>query len=160
MAVAAISATVVVFGWLSVLATAGGSTLVQASARFQRLGDFRVTSNPTYAGAKRSFGPATSCRLVRTRLGVDASHAVADWKRLGVQVNLRTYGGLPAGKTGCTARAAIHVSTIRVIGAQWRTSPGLRVGDSTVALLRAYPHAKKTGGSPGWYRSGFWLVTR
>ncbi len=74
-------------------------------------------------------------------------------------MNLVTFGGLPAGKTGCTAPASIHVSTVRVTGTRWYTSFGLRVGDSVVKLRRLYRRAQSTRGVPGWYGSGYWLVT-
>jgi hypothetical protein len=75
-------------------------------------------------------------------------------------MELVTYGGLPSGRTGCTAPEAIQVSTVRVTGKRWYTSLGLRVGDSVTKLRRLYPRAKTTAGVRGWYRRGYWLVTR
>ena len=132
------------------------STLIQAGATFQRLGDFWISNDPTYAGALRALGPSTSCRLING----DASFAVANWYGLGVRATLATYGLVPAGKTGCTAPRAIRIAGIRVIGKRWRTSLGLRVGSSIAELRRKYPRAVR-GRRDGWPRpNAWWLVTK
>jgi hypothetical protein len=79
---------------------------------------------------------------------------------LGIRIELVTFGGLPAGKTGCSAPERIHVSTVRVASAKWHTSFRLRVGDSVTRVKRLYPNARASNGVPGWYRRGYWLVTR
>jgi len=74
------------------------STLLQASASFQRLGDFWISNDPSYAGALDGLGKASSCRLVNG----NPAHAVANWYGLGVRATLVTYALVPAGETGCT----------------------------------------------------------
>ena len=130
------------------------SRLIRTSPNSQRLGDFRVTADPTYRGAINALGEASSCRL----LGYP-SVALAVWGDLGVAIKLSTFGGLPPGKDGCTAPADIHVWTIRVTGRDWFTARQLR-SNSVAALRRRYPKALKRRGVKGWYGSGYWLVTR
>lgn len=132
------------------------SFLIQASASFQRLGDFWVADDPTYRGAIRALGAASACHVVNG----DATRATVAWRSLGVRMSLVTFGGIPAGKTGCSAPASIQVSTIRVTGKRWLTSRKLRIGDSTGRLRRLYPRAQATRGLHGWYGAGYWLVTR
>jgi len=126
-----------------------------------RLGDFWIDKDPTYAGAIDALGPSSSCRLVKNRfLGVDRSHAFASWTMFGVAIELRTYGSLPQAKSACTAPHLIRVHTVRASDRRWRTSRGLRVGDSVTRLRRLYSSAKAVHELPGWYKRGYWLVTR
>lgn len=129
---------------------------IQAWPRFQRLGDYWVTDNPTYRGALIALGPSSSCHLANG----DPTNVVARWRAIGVQIELITYGLMPRGKNGCTAPSLIKVSTIRATGRQWQTSRGLHVGDSVSRLKRLYRGARATKGLPGWYRAGYWLVTK
>ena len=132
-----------------------GGRLIQVGSTSMRLGPFRVHSNPSYAGAIAAFGDATSCRLVRG----SATWAVTTWANLQLRAELVTYGGMPAGETGCTAPDAIHISTLRVSGQQWYTSLGLRVGQPVARLKRLYPRATATRPVGRWYGRGYWLVT-
>jgi hypothetical protein len=147
---------------LSVLVTetagarSADSRLIQVSASFQRLGAFRISDDPTYAAATRALGPSSSCHVV----GNSPSHVVAAWRPLGVSIDLLTYGGIPSGKTGCTAPGLIRVSTVRVTARSWTTSLGLRVGDRVTKLKRLYRRATATNGLHDWYGAGYWLVTR
>ena len=131
------------------------SSLIQASATFQRLGDFWVSDQPDYAGALEGLGPSSSCHLVNG----SPTHATAAWSALGVRMTLVTFGGIPAGKTGCSAPSSIRISTIRVTGKRWYTSKKLRIGDSVTRLRRLYPKARSKAGLRGWYGRGYWLVT-
>jgi hypothetical protein len=133
-----------------------GSRLIQASAGFQRLGDYWVSDDATYSGAISALGNASSCHLVAHL----SSSAVATWALLGVQMRLATFGGVPDGETGCTAPRSIFVSTIRVTGRSWQTSLKLRVGSPVSYLTSHYPHALASKAVPGWYGKGYWLVTR
>jgi hypothetical protein len=133
-----------------------GSFLIQTSASFQRLGDYWVSDEPTYQGAIDALGAPSGCRLVNG----NPTWVTATWRTLGVWMNLVTFGGMPSGKTGCTAPKLIQVSTIRVTGRRWYTSRKLRVGDSVARLRGLYPNAPTTNGVQGWYNRGYWLVTR
>jgi hypothetical protein len=137
-------------------AASSDSRVIQASATFQRLGPYWISDDPTYAGALEALGPSSSCHLV----DYTPSTVAAAWRPLGVTMSLVTFGGMPAGKTGCTAPGRIQVSTVRVTGRRWTTSVGLHVGDPVTRLTQLYPRAIATKGVPGWYRAGYWLVTR
>jgi hypothetical protein len=147
----------------AVLLTAGASTssarssdsVIRATPKYQRLGEYRVNEHPTYQGAIDALGPASSCRT----LGYP-SVALAVWNELGVAIKLATFGGLPPGKTGCTAPDRINVWTIRVTGQGWVTGRGVRVGSPVALLKQRYLRAKRTRGVREWYGSGYWLVTR
>jgi hypothetical protein len=121
-----------------------------------RLGGYRVDRQPTYAGAIAALGRSSSCK----RVGGDASHARASWSALGLVIELRTYGGLPAGKTACTALRQMKIHTLRVTSRRWTTSRGLHVGDSIGQLRTRYSAAKPVNPLVGWYSRGYWLVTR
>jgi hypothetical protein len=134
-------------------AAGADSHRIRTSATFQHLGGWKIERDPTLRGAIRALGRPTSCRVLD---GPD--HAVAVWRPLGAAVELRTYGSLRDGETGCTAPGHIQVDHVRVTGRGWLTSLGLRVGDSTAKLRHLYPKArvKKLGALPRAY----WLVTR
>ncbi len=132
------------------------SWTIRASATFQRLGPWQISDTATYADALAALGPADSCKLH----AADPSWAGATWKSIGVNVELRTYGGIPPRQTGCTAPRSIHVHTVRVVGRDWHTSFGLHAGDSVGRLRSLYPNAPSHAGLSGWYGRGYWLVTR
>ena len=148
-------AAAVLLGATEACASSGSFTISASSSR-ERIGDYRVDRDPTYAGAVTALGPSSSCRLVAG----DPSHALAAWHSLGVVVELQTYGSIPSGKTGCTASRLIHVHSVRAADHRWRTSRGLAIGDSVLRLRHLYASAKPTRGLPGWYGHGYWLVTR
>jgi hypothetical protein len=126
-----------------------------------RLGEFRIDKHPTYAGAIAALGRSSSCRLIKNRfLGVDRTHAIANWPTLGVAIELRTYGSLPRNKTACTAPQLVKVHTVRATGKRWHTSRGLHIGDWVGRLRRLYPSTTAVDRQPGWYARGYWLVTR
>jgi hypothetical protein len=138
---------------LLALLAAPSSHVIRTSATIQHLGGWRIERDPTLRGAIRALGPPTSCRLVGA-----PDHALAVWRPLGVTVELRTYGSLRTGETGCTALGHIQVDHVRVTSRSWITALGLRVGDSTGKLRHLYPKARlrKFGRLPRAY----WLVTR
>jgi hypothetical protein len=120
------------------------------------LGSYRLDANPSYAGALAALGRSSSCVL----FDGDASHARASWSVRGVEIELRTYGALPADKTGCTATRAMKIHTVRVTSRRWVTARGLRVADTVTQLKRRYQSAKRVKPLVGWYAGGYWLVTR
>jgi hypothetical protein len=133
-----------------------GRFVISASPPSIRLGVYRVDRQPTYAGAIAALGRSSSCQL----LGGDASHARASWRALGLVIELRTYGGLPTGKTACSAPRLIKIHTLRMTGRRWSTSRGLHTGDTVGQLRTEYPFAKPATRLAGWYTNGYWLVTR
>jgi hypothetical protein len=76
----------------------------------------------------------------------------ATWQSLGLVatfVDLSTGDPCGAGVLlGATARSA-----------DWRTGPGLRIGDPVTTLRRLYPHARLHAATPT-AKAGYWLVAR
>ena len=150
--VAAGAAAAVVIAVSAPFAATTDSVVLRAGRHFQQVGPFNVRRDPTLRGAVSAFGFPTSCRIV------DGITSVATWANLGVRIRLTTLGGVPAGETPCTY-GEIRVASILVTGRRWRTSLGLRRGDSVSRLRRLYPTARYQraphGSSPG---RSYWLV--
>jgi hypothetical protein len=115
-------------------AAAIDSRQIRAGKSFQRLGDFRITKNPTQGGAYAAVGEPTTCRTG------PSNHAIAHWRDLGVKIEFWTYGAHTPGRSACDD-PKIWVSEIFVTGRTWLTSLGLHVGDSVAELRRLYPRA-------------------
>jgi hypothetical protein len=133
-----------------------GPWVLRAGRSFQQVGQFRIDADPTYRGAIRAFGPASSCKLA-----VIDSGAIVRWGDLGLRIRIATLGGIPAGKTACTAPADLKVDNVRITSTRWRTSLGLRVGSSVGLLRRLYPHATyhQRGLNESFPAQSYWLVT-
>ena len=125
-----------------------GSFVLRAGANSQRVGPFRVGSDPTYRGAIGAFDKASRCRLLSGR-----TYAEASWRSLGLTILLVTYGGMPQDETGCTRPDLINISSIHVTGPNWHTVAGLKVGQSGSRVRRLYPHAIFNRREHAW-----WLV--
>jgi hypothetical protein len=132
------------------------SRLIQTNAKMQRLGTWRIDQSPTLGGARRTLGEPSTCRRIRLEDG-----SVARWNGLGVRVVTATLGVIPRGATSCSYDR-MPVSVVTVIGRQWRTSLGLRVGDTMTKLHRLYPAAtfQPTSRGDSSPRNSYWLVTR
>jgi hypothetical protein len=133
-----------------------GPWVLRAGRSFQQVGQFRIDADPTYRGAIRAFGTASSCKLA-----VIDSGAIVRWGDLGLRIRIATLGAIPAGKTACTAPADLKVDNVRITSNRWRTSLGLRVGSHVRILRRLYPHATyhQRGLSEGFPGQSYWLVT-
>jgi hypothetical protein len=136
----------------SIAPAAPAPSVIRADRDSQRLGSFRVQSDPTMRGALRAFGRPSSCRLT------SEISSVATWDRLGLRISFATLGGIPSGRTACTYRA-IRISWIRASGVRWRTGLGLKPGDSVAELRRRYPRARFQRRPIGvWPAPSYWLV--
>ena len=138
-----------------VAAFAAALTTVTASAQATDAA-YVIQADRTIAGLR--FGPATPTD-VAARFGrpatsrADASGGCRQsWPGLGLTV---LYLDLYAPHPCTTGRLAGATVTNR---ARWRTSVGLRVGDSTARARALYPHATRHTGYQPW--DGLWLVTR
>jgi hypothetical protein len=133
-----------------------GPWVLRAGRSFQQVGRFRIDADPTYRGAIRAFGPASSCKLAAIESG-----AIVRWADLGLRIRIATLGAIVAGKTPCTAPADLKVDNVRITSTEWRTSLGLRVGSSVRLLRRLYPNATyhQRGRSEGFPAQSYWLVT-
>jgi hypothetical protein len=139
----------------AVTASVSGSSVIRASATFQRLGDWRIDRAPTLRGAANALGDPSSCLRIR-----DRTHGRAVWNSLGVAVDLVTFGGLPRGEDVCTAPALAPVNWVRVTGSRWLTARGLRVGDTIAELRRLYPHAPRNPRGTWPRPNAYWLVSK
>jgi hypothetical protein len=126
---------------------------ISADRDSQRVGSFRVQSDPTMRGAVRAFGRPTSCRLT------SAISSVATWNAHGLRISFATFGGIPPDRTACTYRA-IRISWIRASGRRrWRTGVGLRPSDSFLDVKRRYPRARYDARPrQAWPTPSYWLV--
>ena len=133
-----------------------GPWVLRAGRSFQQVGQFRIEADPTYRGAIRAFGPASSCKLATIDSG-----AIVRWADLGLRIRIATLGVIPARKTACTAPADLKVDNVRITSGRWRTSLGLRVGSSVRLLRKLYPNATyhQRGRSEGLPAESYWLVT-
>jgi hypothetical protein len=130
--------------------TAATAVTAAAPAPYVIRGDTHVAglaiARSTPADAKRRFGPPTTVRRS------PPYSCVLTWRNIGVTLRYIDFGGGGACKHGALLAATIVSRT------RWRTSVGLRVGDSTVRLRKLYPRARIRRASPQW--SGYWLITR
>jgi len=105
------------------------------------VGGLRV-AHATVADARVKLGAPTTTR----------SHGVScavTWRALGARLEFLDFGG-----RGC-ARGVVVTATITSRPA-WRTSLGVRAGDSVTRLRRLFPRASFHSGAP----AGYWLVAR
>jgi hypothetical protein len=118
---------------------AGGSVGGHVSS----IGDFRPSSDPTIAAAKRVFGRPSS----RTRTS-DLSCDVR-WSSLRLRITFTNFGGVPPGQTICGNRAS-KAQTFAVRGRRFPTWKGLRVGNREERVLERHPKAE--------FRRGRWWI--
>jgi hypothetical protein len=149
-----VAASAFTSGALSAPDRGAASWLVQAGKTFQRAGEYTIRRNKRLQDAIKAYGQPTSCRVVGSN-----NHVVARWPERGISIDAWTYGGLPAGESGCTSPDLIHVSEIRLTGKRWTTSLGLHIGDRTTKLRRLYPRAQYWDRRTRFRRNEYWLVT-
>ena len=132
-----------------------GPWVLRAGRSFQHIGSFRIDRDPTYRGAIRAFGAASSCRLVPLEDG-----AIVTWRELGIRMRIATLAAIPAGRNACTAPAALKIDNVRVTGRRWRTALGLQVGSGDALVRRLYPRASfhRSGRGEGFPPQSYWLV--
>src|SRR5262245_29606867 len=119
-------------------AAAAPSQVIQGDVK---LGAFAIQSDGSLGGAIRALGAPTS----RSR---HAAGCKMRWASLGVQILFYNLGG----QDPCS-NAFGRFGKATVVGSGWRTSNGLRIGDSLARLRQVFPHSGKHG---DWY----WLVIR
>lgn len=126
------------------------------------IGDYRAEEDPTLRGATSVFGEPSECRILPV-----TKFSSVRWQRLGLRMEFGSYGPYPSGGNACTARAHARLSRVFVSGRRWRTSRGLRIGDTQERLSELYPYANRVrgtdvdwaGADPARWR-GWWLVVR
>jgi hypothetical protein len=136
----------------------GVSFVLSAGRNYQTLGNLelrRRKDSVSLADAIRAFGKPSSCRAGRY-----SGTALARWRLFGIRLRLATLGGLPPGKTGCTAPSAIYINVAYVTGSRWKTTLGLQVGSSVDDLISLYPNAifKRRPLGVLWPAPAYWIV--
>ncbi len=98
----------------------------------QAIGDFKPSVNPRLRAAVRAFGQPDSRRgggdICRVR-----------WDRFGLLIRFQNFGGFNScGPRGLAQKAVVAGDR------PWRTTKGLRIGDSVARIKRLYPNARQT----------------
>lgn len=133
-------------------AAAPGGTIT-ATATALRLGTWQIepyrNHATTYGDAIKVFGTPDTCVP-----GNGAIQGVARWRRVGITVSAATLGYAGPGKTACNDPNDWQVDHVVVTGRSFRTTRGLRVGDSVARLHSLYP---KAVWHSGW-NEGVWVI--
>ena len=136
---------------LIVVAAAAGTAAADAAAPLRviqgdrAVGGLRI-ADATLADARARFGAPTTTRRE------PPYGCVATWRALGLTLFFLELSD----RNPCTVGMALR-ATVTSRGA-WRTSKGLRKGDSIARLRLLYPGARHRSGFGPW--TGYWLVTR
>jgi hypothetical protein len=122
-------------------AAAGRSFVIQGD---HTIGGYAVKRDGSLQGAIREFGRPTS-------LQGREEFCTARWPALGLRIVFYNLGG----QNPCLPRYG-RFSDALLTGKRWRTSSGLRIGDTRSDLLRLHPRARPSPLTRAWW----WLVTR
>lgn len=131
-------AVLVLAASLALVPSAPAALVIQGDAR---LGRFEVKRDGTLRGAIQAFGRPTSLR----RSGLTC---YARWSRLRLRITFYNLGG----QNPCLPRPG-RFGLAEIVGRDWQTRSGLRIGDPLRALRARYPRAEPH--PPYW-----WLVVR
>jgi hypothetical protein len=113
-----------------------------------KMGSFKVKRDGKFAGAIDAFGQPGS----RDRNG-DA--CTVRWGRHGLKIVFYNLGGF----NPCKPAHGFFLHA-RAKGQHWVTDRGLAIGDRRHRLRKLYPGATFHDAMPGFWPSGWWLVTR
>lgn len=111
-----------------------------------KIGGYAVKADGSLGGAVDEFGRPSSTR--RTGGACDLT-----WSGLGLRIHFYNLGA----RDPCS-REGGRFGTAVITGRRWRTSLGLRIGDSVTRLRRLYPRARFHRRPLYW--AGWWLVVR
>jgi hypothetical protein len=139
-----IAAPVLVAAFFGIAAAAQSSFVIQGD---YKIGGYAVKADGSLGGAVDEFGAPTTRRRARG-IGCDLT-----WRSLGLRIEFYNLGGRDA-----CSREGGRFGGATITSRQWRTSKGLRVGDSVARIRRLYPRATFHQG--GFYPGSWWLVTR
>jgi hypothetical protein len=98
----------------------------------QAIGDFKPSVNPRLRAAVRAFGQPD-----RRRGGGEICRV--RWNRFGLTIIFQNFGGVDScGPRGLAQKAIVTGDR------PWRTTKGLRLGDSVARIRQLYPNARRT----------------
>lgn len=117
----------ILLAWLAAAVAAAPSVVIQGD---HKIGPFAVQRDGTLGGLISAFGDPSSIR----RKGFVC---YTRWRPLGLNVTFYNLGG----QNPCARRTG-HFSQAVLTGTQWRTSLGLRVGDSLERMRRLFPRGR------------------
>jgi hypothetical protein len=135
---------------LALAAACAATAAAAAASSYVIVGDRAVggvgIGHGTVAKARAAFGAPSSVRAQSAQV------CVARWSSIGLTMRFLDFAGTPCRSGGLVTA----VVTSRMA---FRTTPGLRVGDSTARLKRIYPGARfRTDPHAPW--TGYWLIPR
>ena len=133
-----IRAVLVLAATLALVPSAQAALVIQGDAK---LGSFEVKRDGTLRGAIEAFGRPGSLR----RSGLTC---YARWSTLRLRITFYNLGG----RNPCVPRWG-NFGRAEIVGRDWQTRSGLRIGDPLRALRARYPQARPH--PPYW-----WLVVR
>jgi hypothetical protein len=100
----------------------------------------------TVTDARAAFGAPSSVRARSPQI------CVARWSSIGLTRRFLDFSGTPC-------RSGALVTAVVTSRSAFRTTLGLRVGDSTARIKRLFPHARfRTDPHAPW--TGYWLIPR
>ena len=112
----------------------------------QRIGSYSFGRDPTYAAAVRAFGRPASRGV--TALG--SERCTVRWTKLGLEV---AFASTPSDPCSLPSLGQSSWAGATIYAGPWRTSVGLRLGDSVAKLRRLYPKASyvdRPPAPPAW----------
>ena len=145
MSARAVLATIVAAAAAAGTAAADAAAPLRVIQGDRTVGGLRI-ADATLADARARFGAPTATRRE------PPYGCVATWRALGLTLFFLELSD----RNACTVGVALR-ATVTSRGA-WRTSKGLRKGDSIARLRLLYPGARHRSGFGPW--TGYWLVTR
>lgn len=106
------------------------------------LGGFQPGKDPSLAAAIRYFGRPS-------RLTGNRTLCTGRWGRIALRIHFASFSGRPGACNPLMLTQAVRIQGRHA--KRWRTTRGLRIGDSTRRIRRLYRTAQRHGGS-------YWLV--
>jgi hypothetical protein len=126
---------------LMLVPSAQAAIMIQGDVK---LGRFEVKRDGTLQGAIEAFGRPTTLRRDRRFREI----CYARWSGIGLRITFYNLGG----QNPCRAQWG-YFSRAEIVGRDWQTRAGLRIGDPLRRLWARYPRAEPH--PPYW-----WLVVR
>jgi len=142
----AFALAVIAAGVVAATAAASVSFVVRGDAR---IGTYAVQRDGTLAGAIRAFGSPD------TKTPRYSEGCLATWQSYGLTILFYNLGG----QNPCLPRSG-YFSRAIMRGTRWQTASSLRIGMLATRVRQFYARATWHHGLPGYWPTGWWLITR